>query len=237
MNLPEFWSFHGTTLELDEPRHGLILNALRHARDDDQSGLSLWTLGAPGECAIRLHPYSIVLGQLTATQCRNLAHETVEIDYPGVIGPDRTAQWFADRASELGKPFHVPELQLIQAITDWPRYPSARGRARITTEDDAELVADWLTAFHKEAVPRDRIPPRDELENAAIEGRFLLWITDRNEPVSMAGITRRLRTTAAITGVYTPPPLRGRGYAGSATAATVERIYSEGFKTACLYTD
>lgn len=34
-----------------------------------------------------------------------------------------------------------------------------------------------------------------------------------------------------------PPELRGRGYAGSATAATVERVYAEGRSIACLYAD
>ena len=53
----------------------------------------------------------------------------------------------------------------------------------------------------------------------------------------MAGTGRRLKTSAAITSVYTPPERRARGYAGSVTAATVERIYAEGRKTACLYAD
>jgi predicted GNAT family acetyltransferase len=49
----------------------------------------------------------------------------------------------------------------------------------------------------------------------------------------MAGIVRRLKNSAAVTGVYTPLELRGRGYAGSATAAAFERIYAEG---RCFYT-
>lgn len=53
----------------------------------------------------------------------------------------------------------------------------------------------------------------------------------------MAGIVRRSRGAAAIAWVYTPPELRGRGYAGSVTAAVVEKIYAEGRKIACLYTD
>ena len=53
----------------------------------------------------------------------------------------------------------------------------------------------------------------------------------------MAGIVRRLRNSAAITGVYTTPELRGRGYAGSVTAAAVEQIYADGRTIACLYTD
>ena len=53
----------------------------------------------------------------------------------------------------------------------------------------------------------------------------------------MAGIARRLKTSAVIRAVYSPPELRGRGYAGSVTAAMVERIYTEGRKIACLYAD
>jgi predicted GNAT family acetyltransferase len=117
---------------------------------------------------------------------------------------------------------------------DKPRYPGAFGQARPVTIEDATLVADWLIAFHREAVPNDPVPVRENLERTAGEDRFLFWI-DGGRPVSMAGIVRRLKNSAAITGVYTPPKLRGRGYAGSVTAAMVERIYVEGRRIACLY--
>jgi predicted GNAT family acetyltransferase len=53
----------------------------------------------------------------------------------------------------------------------------------------------------------------------------------------MAAIVRRTRTAAAISAVYTPPPLRGKGYAGSVTAAVAEQAFAEGKRVACLYTD
>jgi predicted GNAT family acetyltransferase len=87
-----------------------------------------------------------------------------------------------------------------------------------------------------EAVPHDPVPSREELERVAGEGRYTFWIAE-GRPVSMAGMVRRLRNSAAITGVYTPPELRGRGYAGSVTAVVVERIFAEGKTIACLYTD
>jgi predicted GNAT family acetyltransferase len=52
----------------------------------------------------------------------------------------------------------------------------------------------------------------------------------------MAGINRRSRSTATIAGVYTPPEFRGRGYAGSVTAAVAARILAEG-RSACLYAE
>jgi predicted GNAT family acetyltransferase len=238
MNLPEFSAYHRAALESDEVRHGLILNALAAVQVDGAKpiDISCWTLGGPGECAIKMGHHSIVLGGLDENQCRRLADLTAHIDYPGVIGPELTARWFTDRAQELGLQFLEPEPQQIYAISGKPRYPGSPGHARPATIKDAALLADWLSAFRGEAVPHDPIPSREELEHVAREDRFLFWI-ESGQPVSMAGIVRRLKGSAAITGVYTPPEFRGCGYAGSATAATVERIYAEGRKIACLYAD
>jgi predicted GNAT family acetyltransferase len=93
-----------------------------------------------------------------------------------------------------------------------------------------------LLAFFDEAVPNEPKPSRERIEQTACDGHYLFWVVD-GEPVSMAGIVRRTRHAAAIAGVYTPPALRGRGYAGSVAAANVERVFAEGKKAACLYTD
>jgi predicted GNAT family acetyltransferase len=178
--------------------------------------------------------HSIVLGTLDERQCGCLAELTAHTDYPGVIGPEITTRWFTDRARELGLQFLEPVPQQVYSISDKPRYPGASGHARPVTVGDAALFADWLTAFHREAVPHDPVPGREELERAAGEDRYLFWI-DNGRPVSIAGIVRRLKNSAAIAGVYTSPELRGRGYAGSVTAAVVERLYAEGHAIACLY--
>jgi hypothetical protein len=203
MQPAEFRAYHEPALELQEVKHGLILNALGQLRGEKSVEVSYWTLGRPGECAIRMGHHSIVLGALDENQCRNLADLTAHTDIPGVIGPDMTAKWFADRARELGLQFLEPEQQQIYSISDKPMYPGASGHARPVTIEDAPLLADWLIAFHREAVPHDPVPARENLERAAGEDRFLFWI-DKGRPVSMAGIVRRLKNSAAITGVYTP---------------------------------
>ena len=232
----EFRAYHAPALELREVMHGLILNALAHMDRTKSVKTLCWTLGGPGQCAIKMEHHSIVLGAVDENQCRGLAGMTAALNYPGVIGPDLTAKWFTDQARELGFQFLEPEPQRIYSISDRPRYPGAPGHARTATIEDATVLADWLLAFRQEAVPHDPIPSREELEQAAREERFLFWIVN-GQPVSMAAIVRRLKTSAAITGVYTPPELRGRCYAGSVTAATVERINAEGRNTACLYAD
>jgi GNAT superfamily N-acetyltransferase len=232
----EFADYHRPALEADEVRHNVILAILGRVSADPSTNVRYWTLGAPGQCAAQTPPYGIVLADLRQTQCRALAEETRDLDYPGVVGPDRTATWFADRAAELGVTFADPVPQQIHVLRDKPRYPGAAGHARLVGSDDADLFVGWTVAFMREAVPHDPPPDREKVAKAAGEGRYMFWIVD-GEPVSMAGIQRRSRNAATIAGVYTPPHLRGRGYAGSVTAAVAERAFAEGKTTACLYTD
>src|SRR5205807_2014497 len=114
----------------------------------------------------------------------------------------------------LGLAVHDPIPQQIHALTAKPNFPGAPGHARQVGAEDAALFADWLSAFTAEATPHDPVPARERLERLAGEGRHQFWIVV-GRPVSMAGIVRRTRNTAAIAAVYTPPSLRGRGYAGS----------------------
>jgi RimJ/RimL family protein N-acetyltransferase len=237
MSPTEFATYHIQALAKHDAKHCLILAILARLRDPaPASGLLYWSFGRPGACAVKSGPYPIVLGDLDQAECGALADATVPVDYPGVVGPDLTAQWFVARAETLGLRFLDPVRQRISTLREPPRYPNAPGHARPATAEDAALVADWTLAFLREAVPHDPIPPRSELERQAGEGRHFFWIAD-GRPVSMAAIARRLPKTGAINSVYTPPELRGRGYAGSVTAAVVERIFAEGRRTACLYTD
>jgi predicted GNAT family acetyltransferase len=233
-NLRDFRDFHVSALETNEVRHNLILAILGSI--DRGSSPSAWTLGSPGECAVMSPGWPIVLADLDEAQCRELAEATAELDFPGVVGPDLTAKWFAERAVELGLEFLEPVPQQIHALSEKPRYPRASGRARAVAADDLEVFADWTIAFAREATPHDPLPSRERLAKMAAEGQHMFWVAD-GQPVSMAGINRRTRNCAAIGGVYTPPSQRGRGYAGSVSAAVTERIFAEGRTTACLYTD
>jgi hypothetical protein len=75
----------------------------------------------------------ILLADLADAQCRALAEETLHMDYPGVVGPDRTAHWFARHASERSVQFLEPMPQRIRCLTAKPSYPSAPGQARLGT--------------------------------------------------------------------------------------------------------
>ncbi|MDJ0982842.1 MAG: GNAT family N-acetyltransferase [Kiloniellales bacterium] len=235
MQFSAFHDLHRPALERDEARHNLLLALLAGIAAGSATG-RWWSLGGPGACALQVPGRPVVLGDLAEAQARGLAEALGDEDFPAVLGPDRTAPHFVARAKELGLRFGEPMPQRILALRDPPRDPGVPGAARGVTATDAALFADWLTAFNDEAAPRGPVPTRDALERKAGEGDHLFWELD-GRPVSLAGIVRRTRRAAAIAAVYTPPELRGHGYAAAATAAVVKRIYAEGRHTACLYSD
>lgn len=236
MALAEFADLHLPALSREEARHNLIVVLLEHALTDPQSALRFWSLGPPGACAIHIPGRSIVLGEVDEAQSHALATQLQDDDYPGVIGPDETASWFVARATALGAAFEAPRGMRISAIRDKPVYPGVPGAARAVTAGDADLFADWLMEFWREATPHAPEPSPDALRQSAGRNGYIVW-TVANEPVALAGIIRRSRGAAAIGGVYTPPRFRNRGYAGSATATLVDMAFAEGRPVVTLFID
>lgn len=236
MNLRDFAQFHVPALEADEVRFNVQIGIITAAVEEKPSGFCHWTLGAPGHCATQTPGRAILLGNLDRSECRELAQVVRGLDYPGVVGSDETAHWFAEHAAEMGAKFEDPIPQRIHVLSGPPCYPNADGSPRAVGVADAPLLFDWLAAFQREAVPNDPPPEQANAEKFAASGRFLFWTRD-DRPVSIAAIARRSRQTASIAPVYTPPEQRGRGYGGSVTAAVADRAFAEGKTAVCLYTD
>lgn len=236
MHLGEFAALHTPALQADEVRFNQQIAAIAAAANERPADFRHWTLGAPGHCAIQRPGRAILLGDLDEAECRELARVTIEIGYPGIVGTERTPGCFVEHATALGARFEDPMPQRIHVLSGAPRYPGAPGSARTVDAADAPLLFEWLAAFHREAVPHDPPPDRASAEKAAASGRYLFW-TVGEAPVSVAAIVRRLQHTGAISAVYTPPAQRGRGYAGSVTAAVADRIFAEGRRAVCLHTD
>ncbi|MGX1970850.1 GNAT family N-acetyltransferase [Streptomyces kronopolitis] len=113
--------------------------------------------------------------------------------------------------------------------------PAPAGTARRATTADRELLLAWSTAFATEigGTPRDGARAVDE---RIAGGRWLLWESG-GRPVSMACHTAPLAGAARVGPVYTPPELRGRGYAGAVTAAVSRSVRARGTRQVLLFTD
>jgi GNAT superfamily N-acetyltransferase len=232
-----FNALHRPALERDEAKHNLILALMARAEDEDPPGQTRkFSFGEPGACAVQTPGRGLVMGEMRREHCEAFADQMTGQRFNSVMGPDRSALWFRDRAEVLGVRFGEPWRQRILAISAPPVYPDTPGEARLVTSADIELFAEWVLAFCHEAIPHDPLPQRAHTERQAASGNYLFWVAE-GRPVSMAGIHRRTRTGASIGGVYTPPDLRGRGFAGAVTSAAVGKIYSAGRTMACLYAD
>jgi RimJ/RimL family protein N-acetyltransferase len=230
-----FAKFHMPALQRSEIRHNLMLALLARMANDPDFDAVTWTLGDAGACAIMMPGKPLLLGDVSALHCEKLAALTKDMDYRSVVGPDQTALWFAEHAAKLGLQFNDPIPQRIYSIRTSPLHPRVPGAPRPATADDIDLLYPWICEFIRVAT-HDAVPTREQVLQIIASNRHMVWVVD-GEPVSMAAINRRLPTTAAIGAVYTPPEHRKNGYAGAVTAAVVERIYSEGKTSACLYTD
>jgi RimJ/RimL family protein N-acetyltransferase len=237
MQIDDFIAFHQSALEADEVRHSLLVSLLGRLRmHGTSSGVVTWTVGGPGECAMMQTGYPIVLGNLSAGQCRMLAEMTKDVPYPAVVGPDETALLFSECAARYGIGFGNRIPQRILALSSKPTAPRPPGRARRALFKDFDVFRAWTLAFLSEAIPEDPVPNEESLRISLGQRRHWFWIVD-GTPVSMAAITRRSKNAASINAVFTPPEQRNKGFAGAITAAVARHIFREGRTTAALYAD
>jgi predicted GNAT family acetyltransferase len=157
---------------------------------------------------------------------------------PTAAGPPDVVSAFADRWRSLtGAVPRYTMNQRIYALTELVAPRPTPGHLRVATADDLALVTDWIVAFAADAaVPAPQgAAMRSQVDQGMAEGRFFLW--DDGGPVSMAGTARVTKHGAVVSSVYTPPSLRGRGYASSCVAAWSARQLAAGRRFCCLYAD
>jgi predicted GNAT family acetyltransferase len=154
---------------------------------------------------------------------------------PGVVGPKAPVAWFAET---WGGARLELEQRAFQA--DHVEPPSGvPGRMRDYERSDRELAARWMDAFAEEALPEpppgtseEFVDHREEDPDAGL----VLW-EDEGRTVSLAGFGGRTPNGTRIGPVYTPPELRGRGYASALTAAVTQRLLDSGMRFCFLFTD
>ena len=234
----------------DEPRHNLLLgiSSTLIQRPDVYELFDLWCVSNGGEvvgAALRTPPHNLVLAQPAADEALDALVDRLlqeGQDLPGVTAalPEIEAfvgGWTAARDVDAV----IVQRQGIYAVREVLPTPDAAGAARAATPADRDLVVAWMVAFGDEALPD---PPEAERQARLVEARLDatehagLWLwEDEGRPVSMCGYGSETPSGIRIGPVYTPPELRGRGYATSLVSAQTRWVLGAGRTFAFLYTD
>ena len=200
-------------------------------RDDEIVGAALVT--PPRGIVLAISETPSAIAALAAD-----AHDFIP-EIPGATAPVPIAQWFADAwEAETGDKVEksMPE-RIYQLTRVLPQRPVAGG-ARRATQNDRPLLRAWLTDFEVEAFghpPTDVDWRIDTMLTVAQRGIYL-WEVD-GLPVSMAGYAGPTPHGIRIGPVYTPPELRGHGYASANVARLSQDKLDEGRSYCFLYTD
>ena len=119
--------------------------------------------------------------------------------------------------------------------------PVAAGTARLAREEDIPLVYRWQREFAAFVEEDPDFALSDE-QKERYSGRVrngLVWLfeTPDGRIVSIASIARQLNTGCSVTGVYTPPHERGKGYAAANVLALSRAMLKKGNRFVTLYVD
>ena len=192
--------------------------------------------------AMRTPPHNFILSELDADEAVAMLVQDARDAFgtlPGIVGPKEPAAQFANawRAATGA----TPRLEIAQRIfaadhVDEPR--PASGSMRDYERSDRELAIRWMDEFVAEALPE--APPESSAEfvdrrEEDPDGGLVIW--DDGGAVSLAGFGGRTPSGIRVGPVYTPPDLRGRGYASALTADLTRQLLAGGRRFCFLYTD
>ena len=239
----------GGFLEAHEAEHNLALGLLGRLRVEprlygfDPTFVIAEDAGSVVGCLLRTPPHGVVLSRFESLEAVDAICESVldmHPGLPGAVGPNDVVARFAATWSRLtGVEARIVTRQRVHAAAAVHDVPTPPGRLRKACPDDIPIILDWLRAFADEAL--GDAPHVEDVEatyrrrEADPDGAWLLW--DHDGPVSLAAYGTPTPTGTRVGPVYTPPELRGRGYATSLVAElTAERLAS-GLAYCFLFTD
>ncbi len=243
----------GPLLLADEARHNLILGIAGTIRDSPDLYLTrnLWLVRDGDQvvgAALRTPPYNLILARPRSKQALAALAETVAgEELPGIVGTEPEVHEFATMWSgRSGISARTSMRQGVYALEQVEPLSAVPGSARVAEEGDLELVLRWWLAFgdevlHEGGPGRERAEENVRHKLASPTGGFLLW-EEGGDTVSLAGWGGPTPNGIRVGPVYTPPELRGRGYATALTAELSQRLLDgrlvDGGRRFCfLYTD
>ena len=244
----EFLNHAGKFLAKDEARYGLILglakvveiNPHRYGKEAPWF-CSINTGTEINAVAMRTPPHMVILAHFsgnleTIAETLIIAVSKQYSVIPGVVGDKELVDIFTKHwCIEFNIQIKETMAQRIFRLDKVNEVPLSSGRFRVATMADKELLARWFRAFRIDVSGQEMNKPEVNFIPALEFGWIFLW--EDGKPVSMATKNRPTEKGMNVGGVYTPPELRGKGYATSCVAELSRNILQSGKEFCMLYTD
>jgi len=189
--------------------------------------------------AMRTPPFPLLTSPLDDLSADELLELWLQADagVSSVTGVTDTARaiaaaW-ADRTGGTTRCKLSEAMHVLEEVRDPPR--PAPGTLRLPRPDERDLLVAWMEEFVGEAGLIGAAQAGPIVDARLRDDGLMVW--DDGQPVSMIGLAPRVAGVVRIGPVYTPPPQRGRGYAGSAVAAGSRQALAGGAERCMLFTD
>ncbi|MEU9170674.1 GNAT family N-acetyltransferase [Streptomyces sp. NPDC048420] len=246
-DLDEFLSRAGDFLRSRPDLHTVMLTVTEALRT---RGLQAYGSEAPwfglleeaGEVRaayFRTPPHRPFLTRLTDAQADSLAAHLAGRPLPGVSAEAETAAVLArawERRTGVTAVLHQRQ-RLYRLDTLTVPEPVPQGRPRTAGEGDRQLLVRWFGEFARDIGEPNPGSAESWADARLAHDGVTLWEAPDGAPVSMAGLTPLVAGQIRVAPVYTPARLRGRGYAGAATAEASRLARERGAEEVLLFTD
>ncbi|WP_282169860.1 GNAT family N-acetyltransferase [Ruegeria atlantica] len=212
-------------------------------RGSDPRAVNLWILGDGPRAVFGITNEGMVLPQCPECSDNELSHAIRLIRGRKLFG-------LAAEATQAGRIMQLAGWEDRPATlnSDEPGFsldlnrlvmPDATGAKLVPLDElDRSITVGWRQDYLIEAMGFDpeRAQPQAQKDIAAyIERDSHRALLMDNQPVGMTGFNSRLPEVVQIGGVYTPPDLRGHGYARLAVALHLREAHSNGATRAVLF--
>lgn len=232
----------GPWLAQHEPRNNLVLGLAHLIASADhpfREPIYLAAVKRAGRivgCAVRPPPDHLDLTALPRGAAALVAASATEqcAELPTLGGPTESAHEFADawveRRGGEWRELHRWQWFVLRAVVA-PR--AVPGALRLAQPADWPLMSEWGEHFARENGGVGSV--RAFLERRLRMQSLYLW--DHGGPRCMASVSGLTPRGARISGVFTPPEHRGRGYASNTVAAVSQRTLAGGRDHCVLFAE
>jgi GNAT superfamily N-acetyltransferase len=240
-------------LVTDEARHNLMLG-LSDILTRHPGWYTSWHLWVVEEdrtivlASLQTPPHNVVLSREErdgAVDTLTDAMLRANVLPPGVTAALPEAEAMADAwIRRVGGRWRTALAQAVYSLETVRRVPHPEGRTRPAGTTDRGLLLRWVRAFSEEVNPHRPLEGEqlrrtvdERLSQTDPDAGFAVWETPDHEVTSISGFGGLTPNGVRIGPVYTPPELRGRGYATALVADLSADLLASGRRFCFLHTD